>query len=183
MPPVDVLLTAEQFATLPDPGRPCELVEGEVLMAPPPSFRHGEICSRIVRLLGAFVESRQLGRVLSNDSGVVTRRNPDTVRGADVAFYSYQAVPRGEEPEVWPANPPELVFEVRSPEQPWAGVHQKVAEYLEAGVRVVCVVDYRSRAVTVHPADQPPRSLALGETLTLPGLLEGFALPLADLFA
>ena len=36
-----------------------------------------------------------LGRVVTNDSGIVTQRDPDTVRGADVAYYSYARLPKG----------------------------------------------------------------------------------------
>ena len=45
--------------------------------------------------LGNFVEEHDLGRVMSNDSGVITERDPDTVRGADVAYYSYARLPEG----------------------------------------------------------------------------------------
>jgi len=38
--------------------------------------------------LGEFVDEHELGRVMSNDSGVITERESDTVRGADVTFYS-----------------------------------------------------------------------------------------------
>jgi hypothetical protein len=37
--------------------------------------------------------------VLSNDTGVVTERGPDTVRGADISFYSYARVPKGPLPD------------------------------------------------------------------------------------
>jgi hypothetical protein len=41
-----------------------------------------------------FCDGR-LGHVLSNDSGVVTERDPDTVRDADVCYYPYTKVPPG----------------------------------------------------------------------------------------
>ena len=62
-----------------------------------------------------FCDEHNLGHVVSNDSGVVTERDPDTVRGADVAFYSYGRVPPGPFPRGYLAVAPELVFEVRSP--------------------------------------------------------------------
>ena len=37
------------------------------------------------------MDEHDLGHVLSNDSGVITERDPDTVRGADISFYSYTA--------------------------------------------------------------------------------------------
>ena len=64
-----------------------------------PFPRHGQICTKIIRLLGNHVEEQKLGHVVANDSGVVTERGPDTVRGADVAYYSYRRVPPGPFPQ------------------------------------------------------------------------------------
>src|SRR6516165_1855375 len=106
------LLTAEQFAQRPDPGYPEELVRGRIVPLPQPNRRDGQICAKVVRLLGDHVEQNDLGYVLSNDAGVITERNPDTVRGADVAFYSFGRLPRGELPDHYPDVAPELVVEV-----------------------------------------------------------------------
>jgi hypothetical protein len=40
----------------------------------------------VVYHLSHFLEDHQLGDLLCNDAGVITQRNADTVRGADVAF-------------------------------------------------------------------------------------------------
>ena len=80
------LLTAADFSRLPDPGYPQELVRGVVVDMPPPKFRHGKVCNRVANLLTTFVDEHELGHVLGNDSGVVTERHPDTVRGPDVYF-------------------------------------------------------------------------------------------------
>src|SRR5207247_6258383 len=96
--------------------------------------RHGEICVKVVRILGRFLDDNDVGHLVSNDSGVVTERDPDTVRGGDVAFYSYERVPRGPLPRGYLQVVPELVFEVRSPTDRWGQILTKVGEYLEAGV-------------------------------------------------
>jgi Uma2 family endonuclease len=92
------LLTAEEYAQLPGLERHHELVRGEIVFMNLPSFQHGKICAKMARTIGYYVDLHDLGHVLSNDSGVVTRRDPDTVRRADVAYYSYRAVPKGESP-------------------------------------------------------------------------------------
>src|ERR1041385_6149276 len=111
MATTESLMTAEEFLLLPDPGRPMELVRGRIVMMNVPYYRHGKICSRIDRFLGNFVEDHDLGTVVSNDAGVVTERGPDTVRGADVAYYSYHRIPKDVDPEGYPDVSPELVFE------------------------------------------------------------------------
>ena len=98
------LLTAEQFGTRPDPGYPEELVQGRIVTMRPATPRHGQICGEANRLLRGHVDRHDLGHVLCNDSGVITERDPDTVRGADVSFYSYARVPRGQDPQGLPGR-------------------------------------------------------------------------------
>lgn len=176
------LLTAEEYARLPDPGYPTELVRGRILAMNPPSFRHGMACGNLHYLLRMFVEQNDLGRVLPNDTGVVTERDPDTVRGADIAFYSYARLPRGTIPEPYPEVSPEVVFEVRSPSDRSSGILRKVAEYLAVGVPRVCVLDPQRRTVTIYSPDQPEERLDEQATFSLPEILPGFAVPVARFF-
>src|SRR5947208_5279843 len=89
------LLTAEEFGQRPDPGYPEELVRGSIVPVPMPRPRHGQICSKAVWLLSDCAVSRDLGHVLSNDTGVITERCPHTVRGADDSVNSFTRVPTG----------------------------------------------------------------------------------------
>jgi Uma2 family endonuclease len=168
------LLTAEEYAERPDPGYPEELVRGRIVPMAQPKPRHGEICSKADRILGLYVEERDLGRVLSNDSGVITERSPDTVRGADISLYSYARVPKGPLPDRYLDVPPDLVVEVLSPGDRWPRVLRKVAEYLDAGVTVVLVLDDQRRQVQIYRADGTTRLLGAEEELTLPDLLGDF---------
>ena len=176
------LLTAEQFAERPDPGYPEELVKGRILAMPVPKPRHGEICGNAVFLLGAHARDRDLGRVLSNDSGVITERGPDTVRGADVSFYSFARVPKGPLPDGYLDTPPDLVVEVLSPSDRWPKALAKVAEYLDAGTTVVVVLDDNRRLAHVYRADGTTRVLTADEELTLPDLLGDFRVRVGRFF-
>lgn len=168
MATIDAPLTAEEFLQLPDQGRPTELVRGRIVAINTPGFRHGLVCSNIARLLGNFASEHDLGRVVANDSGVVTERRPDTVRGADVAFYSFTRLPKDSVPKGYPALAPELIFEVLSPGDRWPDVLAKVSEYLKAGVLAVCVVDPEQQIVIVHDSDHPSRTLTANDELKLP---------------
>ena len=182
MATIEALLTAEEYLKLPDQGQPTELVRGRIVMMNMPGFRHGLICSSIARLLGNFVSDRDLGRVISNDAGVVTERGPDSVRGADVAFYSFARLPKAIVPEGYPTVAPELVFEVLSPSDRWPDVLAKVSEYLRAGVLAVCIVDPEQEVVVVHDAVHPGRTLASGDELTLPEWIGGWRVGVAQFF-
>ena len=87
-PVAEHLLTAEEYLQLPDRGVPTELVRGKVVEMNVPTPRHGQICAKVARIVGHYADEHGLGHVLTNDSGVLTERDPDTLRGADVAFYS-----------------------------------------------------------------------------------------------
>jgi Uma2 family endonuclease len=178
----EALLTAEEFRRLPDDGVRKELVRGKVVPVNVPAPRHGYICGNIVGLVRPFVVQQQLGRVICNDSGVVTEHNPDTVRGADVAFYSYARLPRGPLPEGYLGAVPELVFEVRSPADRWREVRAKVVEYLDAGVTTVCVLDPAAEAVYAYNNDLPDRVFRAEEEFTLPEVLGDFRTPVRLFF-
>ncbi len=176
------LLTAEEFGRLPDDGRITELVRGEVIELPMPYPRHGQICFKIARIVGNYAEEHRLGHVIINDSGVVTERGPDSVLGADVAFYSYGRVPPGPLPRgEYLKVVPELLFEVRSPSDRWRAVLTKVDEYLKAGVGVVCVVDDPTEQVQVFD-DDGIHPLAGDAALEFPTVLPGFSVAVRRLF-
>ena len=168
------LMTAEEFGNRPDPGYPEELVRGRTVAMPVPDRRHGFVCSKADRIFGNFVDEHDLGRVMSNDSGVITERGPDTVRGADVCYYSYQRLPKGPLDKGYGPEVPELVVEVRSSTDRWRDIHEKITEYLHAGVLVVIVLDPGLSTAHVFGPDDPPRTLQAGDELILPGILEGF---------
>src|SRR5262249_30445765 len=159
---------------LPDNGQPTELVRGRIVPMNMPAPRHGEICVRVVRIVGRFLDDHDIGRLVSNDSGVVTERDPDTVRGGDICYYSYTRVARGPLPRGYLPVVPELVFEVRSPGDSWADILIKVGEYLRAGVVLVCVLDDRTESARVYRLDQPEQVFNADQELTLPEVLPEF---------
>ncbi|MFO0929149.1 MAG: Uma2 family endonuclease [Gemmataceae bacterium] len=177
-----VLLTAEEFAAR-FAHVHAELVKGVVKEYPVPMPKHGFVCFRIALLVGTHVEQNDLGRVMTNDSWIKTRSNPDTVRGADVCFFSYERLPKGEVPEGLLSVVPELVFEVRSPSDRWPEILVKVGEYLQAGVRVVVVVDPPTSSATVYRHEELHHTFHNGDPLTLPDVLPDFSVPVSRLFA
>jgi Uma2 family endonuclease len=161
------LMTAEEYWLLPDDGPRTELVRGRIVPMNMPTPRHGYFCANAAGILREFVRQHDLGRVMGNDSGILTERGPDTVRGADVAYY-YDRLPRGPLPEGYLDVVPELVIEVRSQTDRWAAVLDKVTEYLRAAVGVVCVLDPQSVRAFVYSSSDEPRIFAADAELVLP---------------
>jgi Uma2 family endonuclease len=170
----EALLTAEDFYLLPDKGRHTELVRGRIATMNMPTPRHGQICSKTNRIVGAFLDQNLIGHLVTNDSGMITERNPDTVRGMEVAFYSFQTIPPGPLPEGYLQEAPDLVFEVRSAGDRWKKILGKVAEYLNAGVQAVCVLDQQIETAHVYYADLPVRIFQVEEDLVIPEVLGEF---------
>jgi Uma2 family endonuclease len=176
VPTTQRLLTAEEFADLPDSGVPRELLQGMVVEMNVPAPRHGEICWNVARQIGGYAEDQGVGRIVINRSGIITARDPDTVRGGDVAYYSFSRIPRGPLPRGYLNVLPELVFEVRSPTDRWSQVLPKAMDYLETGVLVVCVVDDVGERLLVYRNEDPPipQTLRGDEELHLPEILGEF---------
>src|SRR6516164_8966889 len=84
------LLTAEEFFLLPDPidGSQQELVRGEVISMPSPGGLHEATCSKVDRRIGVFIDAGPGGTLTCNDAGFITQRDPDSVRGPDIAYWS-----------------------------------------------------------------------------------------------
>jgi Uma2 family endonuclease len=176
-------LTAEEFGSLPDADCVMELVRVVVVRKPLPGARHGALCSNTVLLVGNFAEDKGLGRVLCNNAGIITERDPDTVRGPDISYFSYERLPEGPLPEGYSEQSPEIVWEVLASDDRWTDIMRKTTEYLKAGVLAVCLLDSELETAWLYFADAPPRKLTENEAMTFPGILEGFSEPLSRFFA
>jgi Uma2 family endonuclease len=176
-------LTAEEFHDLPDPpdGK-LELVRGEIVVMCRPGLRHGETQLAIGSLIRTFAKERGLGRAFV-ESGVLTERDPDTVRGPDVSFYSAARLPLDRDVVKYNDLPPDLCVEVVSPFDVRRELREKVEEYFAAGVRMVWVVDPEDRSVTVLTQPDEGRTLYGKSVLDGGEVLPGFSCPVAELFA
>jgi Uma2 family endonuclease len=150
---------------------------------PPAMPRHGLVCGKVFFALELFGRQTGFGYAIPNDSAVQTERDPDTVRGADVCFYSNARWPQSEVGDRIPPVPPDVAVEVLSPRNRPADVREKVAEYLTVGVSVVMIVDPKNRTVAIHRLGGDPATV-LGDADVLEGLAElpGFVCPVARFF-
>ena len=165
---------------MPDNGMQQELIDGKVVEMPPPGVGHGRSAIRFARLLDEYVEEHDLGFVFCNDSGIILRRNPDCVRGPDVAFIARERAPEGL-PEGYTEIVPDLIVEVLSPGDSARRVRAKTAEWLAAGARLVITVDRRNRTVIRETTDSRT-VLHADDELTCEPVLPGFRVRVSRLF-
>lgn len=107
------------------------------------------------------MENRKLGVTLTNELGVLLRRNPDALRAPGVAYYSAERAARVGNVTGSPEVPPDL--------------GRKVQQYLAAGVRAVWVVDLEARRITRHAPGEEPRSWTGPEAAVEEPVVPGFA--------
>ena len=101
-----------------------ELVRGEVEFMPPPGIRHGEVQGLVYFAIKSHLMSHRIGRLVT-ESGAITERDPDSVRGPDVSFYSAERLPFGVEVIAYHDLPPDLCVEVKSPSDTKSGLRAK----------------------------------------------------------
>jgi len=176
------LMTAEDLLAMPDDGFRYELVDGELVQMSPTGFLHLHTTGLLIALLGGHVRERGLG-VVGGEGGFIFRRDPDKVYAPDVVFVSTHRLPPKEAWTSFLNIAPELAVEVLSPSDSASYINDKVMTYLDAGVRLVWVVDPRRHTVTVYQADRTARVLVDGDALEGADVLPKFRLPLVDLFA
>src|SRR6266581_915179 len=130
--------TEEDLLRTPKDGSTYELVDGEIRVSPG-GARHGAVSLRLASLLHAFVTERRLGFVFESNTGF--RLPGGNLRSPDTCFVAAGRFSEGQLPDGFAALAPDLAVEVVSPGDRPRHVLDKVGEYLEAGVRLVWVID------------------------------------------
>ncbi|MGH7646011.1 MAG: Uma2 family endonuclease [Gemmatimonadales bacterium] len=166
-------LTAEQLLHVRMPGQRTELIRGVLAVREPPGYRHGRVTAKVANILTRYVEEQGLGHVLAGDTGFTLARGPDTVRAPDVAFVARERIP--DPPPIGYAElAPDLVVEVLSTGDRPGEVLAKVGDWLNAGSRLVWVVDPGREQVRVYRADGSVAVVAAGGALEGEDVVPGF---------
>jgi Uma2 family endonuclease len=173
------LMTADELSHLHLPDKRTELVKGVLVVREPAGYRHGAVTMNLAGALHTFVRPRNLGRVLAAETGFKLFSDPDTVRAPDVAFIRADRIP-DPPPGGFPAMAPDLAVEVLSPDDRPGEVLQKVADWLDAGVRLVWVVDPVRHVARVYRPDGTESLLSAGDALDGEDVVPGFSCGLAE---
>lgn len=176
------LITAGDLLRLPEDGFCHELVRGELKRMAPAGHDHGRIAMRLGWRLAQYVEANNLGAVYAAETGFLLSSSPDTVRAADVAFVSRRRIEEADRVEGYWPGAPDLVFEVVSPGDTYTELEEKVVEWLDAGARLVVVVDPRRYTATVYRGLAEITILTAQATLDGGEVVPGWVLRIADLF-
>jgi Uma2 family endonuclease len=177
------ITTADELLRMPDDGQRHELVRGELRTMTPAGSEHGVVGSFLAGELVPHVRARKLGRVMDGQTGFRLASRPDTVLAPDVAFVSRErieavGVPKG----FWPGAP-DLAAEVVSPSDSFSMVREKVHAWLDAGTRMVLVLDPDDRSVTVYRSRESSRTLGADDLLDGEDVVPGWQCKVRTLFS
>ena len=175
------LLTADDLLRLNVQDKRTELVRGRLIVREPPSFYHGVVAMRIGRRLAEFVETQNLGFVVAAETGFKLFSAPDTVRAPDVGFIRASRVPDPIPRCGYATFAPDLAVEVLSPGDRPGEVLAKVADWLNAGSRLVWVIDPERRVARIYRADGSETLLEDEDSFSGEDVLPGFACQLGQL--
>lgn len=173
-------ITLEELARMPEDGLRHEIDAGELLVMTRPNSRHGAAQVNIGGILREFVRRNKLGRFYS-ETGFILGRNPEILRGPDVAFVRNERLPaipedgRGE-------LGPDLVVEIVSPSDTARQMNRKVRQYLAAGTRAVWLVYPDTKSVHVFEPGIIVRVVEFDGVVSSPAAIPGFELPVRDIF-
>lgn len=175
------LLTLADYAARDDPEDEyvTELVRGVVVREPRPKRRHGLVQAELTYHLKGW--AKRHGAEVTVESGYILSEEPATLRGPDVAVV-LEPRPSDGGPGGWVRDAPDVAVEVLSPSDASSAMQQKTLEYLEAGARLVWIVDPEARTVTVHRPDGSANILREHQTLTGEDVLVGFSVEVREIF-
>lgn len=172
-----IVMTAEELLHVRIPDKRVELVRGLLVVREPAGLRHGRVVMELGRRLANHVEAHGLGKVYTAEPGFTVARDPDTVRAPDLAFVGRERLP-DPEPEGFPDLAPDLVVEVLSPGDRPGEVLAKVADWLNAGTKLVWFVDPERRLARAYRQDGTEALLTADQALDGEEVVPGFSCPL-----
>lgn len=167
-------------AELPETNQPCELWDGELIVAPAPLFAHQEIVFRFQRALYDFVTAHQLGKVVGAPIDMVL--SPHRAVQPDLAFIAQERLGIIQGPIRGPAD---LVAEVVSLGGRNRDRIEKRDLYEQHGVKEYWIIDPEPEAVDVLTLVNGRYELAMRRQVGQSAestLLPGFTVSLAYLF-
>lgn len=172
--PLTELWTIEQLDRLPDDGNRYELLDGELLVTPPPSEAHETIVARLTALVVPFVIANDLGLVHHPRSILQVggeRTEPDLMVRAPSLHTGWGNAPI-----------PILVVEVLSGSTRDRDLGRKRRFYMKAGVAEYWMVD-REEGVVVQVQRSGERRSSTTLTWSPPGTKATLDIDVAKIFA
>jgi Uma2 family endonuclease len=169
----------ERFLALPENGdRYFELIQGEIVEKVP-TEEHGLIAGNIYGFLWNYTRQSGVGRAVIE----VRVRMPEdeyNSRQPDLAFFADTTRPVVKRGPV--LQMPDLVIEVKSPDDTYKSMRERAEYYLMNGAKLVWLVYPDKRLVEVYRQDADSDLLTADDMLQGNDVLPGFTLSVHEIF-
>ena len=169
----------DEFLSQPaNQGRLFELINGEIVEKMP-TEQHGYIAGLIITAINNFTLPRRLG-IAAVEARHRNHGDQYNDRIPDVSFTKErrQLVTQGSVTRF-----PDLVVEIRSPDDSIQGMRDKAVDYVNNGVSIVWLIHPRLRFVEVYRPDRDIEILGTMDQLNGDDVLPGFTLPVSYIFS
>lgn len=181
--PTEKLYTVDEFeefiARPENRDRHFELIDGVIVEKTMPTEEHSLIIGLFIYFLSVYARERGLG-LPGPESRFRVPENFKNTRQPDLSMTLDPDVPitiKGAAPRA-----PDVIVEVRSPDENYDELRDKARWYIANGVRLVFLVFPRPKIVEVYRPDVPSEILIVEDTIDGFDVLPGFTLPVAALF-
>jgi Uma2 family endonuclease len=175
-------MTFEEAALLDPDETPGELSGGRWVPVPRSTWRHGKIMCSTSIVLGLYAREHPGWSVASGDPGTKLSHDPDSLRGPDVAMVRAERVPEGRGKEGWLEGAPDLAVEIVGDSQTVSELVGKAIEFLDAGSKMVWVLEPEASSMLVLTAPNHVRMLGPDALLDGGEVLPGFSCRVRELF-
>src|SRR5262249_3996593 len=142
-------ITFEVFCSLVEDGHKADLIDGAIYMASPDNTDANELSVWLIRLIGDYVELKDLGRLFA--SRVAFRLNETNYPEPDIGFMRKDRLGKVHRGHV--DGPPDLAVEIVSPESVERDYEKKRKQYERAGVEEYWIIDEINETVTLLRLD------------------------------
>jgi Uma2 family endonuclease len=176
-----ILVTADEFATLPEQLEPMELIGGEIIVSPVPTRKHQKITGRLYKFLDDIASERGIGEWIQSPTEVYIAERD--VYQPDLVLFGFDAMPDNGSRAA--EEIPLIVLEVLSPSTRAQDLVRKLPNYAKRGIGECWIVDAYTHSIAIHTLDM---SGNIFETPVIDGvvpvgLYAGIRLPMQRIFA
>lgn len=133
-----------------------EVIEGELIMTPAPSFKHQDVSAKLGNLIFNHVNGKKLGKVVFSPIDVVL--SDDIALQPDIVYISNKNTGIIKDAGVF--GPPDMVIEVISPTSIYKDMHVKKSIYEKAGIKEYWLVFPDEKVIEIFSIEKGRYELA-----------------------
>ena len=176
------LITPDQFALMPDE-QDYELVNG-CLVERKSGNKSSYVASQLAFCLANYVREKNLGWVFGPGAAYrLDPSRPNDVRKPDASFVRFGRFPNEMPADTYDKLAPDLAIESLCPRDLALEFDERIERYLQAGIRLIWVINSDLRTVKVYHRGRPLVGIRNGDELNGEDVVPGFSCKVSEIFA